>query len=267
MNALVSHMESSEPDIPYEIVWVDNGSPPDALAAARRRLPPVEKLAALGANNGIAFGLNTAFFRLCSASYIVSLEEDWLFAPPLPAPLATPARQRIIEHSIAVIDADSGIAGVILRNETYDQFTSPLAWTRLGDVEYRKYCAAIASGVVYGAYTNGASIYSRERLMSLGNGIYGEPGNAVNFPPTYSEANYATRVALKYPCSAMIRTRTDCELISCMGVFEHIGDGQSIMSAQTKNDLQRGGHNYSWVLYDTPLFARYQELLLGLTRA
>jgi hypothetical protein len=98
---------------------------------------------------------------------------------------------------------------------------------------------------VYGAYTNGASIYSRERLMSLGNGHL-RRARAMRSASRrrYSEANYATRVALKYPCSAMIRTRTDCELISCMGVFEHIGDGQSIMSAQTKNDLQRGGQNY-----------------------
>jgi hypothetical protein len=265
INAVVTHMETSEPDLPYEIVWVDNGSPPHELAAARRRLPPIEKLAALGANNGIAFGLNTAFFRLCSAPYIVSLEEDWAFAALAP-PLATPARERILEHSIAIIDGDSGIAGVILRNETYDQFTAPRGWLRAAaadgvEVEYRHYCAPIAGGVVYGAYTNGASIYARERLMSIGSGIYGEPENAVGFPPSYSEANYATRVALKYPCSAMIRTRTDCEVISCMGVFEHIGEGQSIMSAQTNADLARG-QNISWVLYDTPLFGRLHEIQL-----
>jgi GT2 family glycosyltransferase len=119
--------------LPYEIVWVDNGSPPHALAAARRRLPPVEKLAALGANNGIAFGLNTAFFRLCSASYIVSLEEDWALCSAVArAARHAGATSAFIEHSIAVIDADSGIAGVILRNETYDQFRAArCAWTRL----------------------------------------------------------------------------------------------------------------------------------------
>lgn len=260
VNAVVAHLESSEPDLAYEIVWVDNGSPPDELAAARRRMPRIEKLAALGDNYNIAYGLNTAFFRLCAAPYIVTLEEDWQFVPLAP-PLATAARRQIFRNSIAVIEAESDIAGVILRNETFDQFAEPGVWQTLrgSDVSFRKYCAPVERGIVYGAYTNGASIYSRQRLMASGNAMFGEPNNAVGFPPSYSEANFALRIALQFPCSAMIRTRSDCERIVCNGVFEHIGEHQSIMNAQVNADLTRG-KNISWIFYDTPLLGYLRSL-------
>jgi hypothetical protein len=223
----------------------------------RARLPPIEKLAALGANYNIAYGLNTAFFRLCSAPYVLTLEEDWQFRALSP-PLATPARRAILRHAIQIIDAEPDIAGVILRNETFDQFATPSAWMSRGGVEFRKYCAPIQSGIVYGAYTNGASIYSRKRLMASGRAMFGEPENAVGFPAAYAEANFALRVALKYPCSAMVRTRTDCDIAACSGVFEHIGEHESVMNPQVQRAMERG-KNISWIFYDSPLFGRLRE--------
>lgn len=158
---------------------------------------------------------------------------------------------------MAVLRAEERIAGVILRNETYDQWLEPGAWRQasessVGSFDYRLYCAVPENGNVFGAYTNGASIYDRSRLLALGYGIHGEPGNAVGFPAVYSEANYALRVALRYPCSAVLRTRNDCELVACSGVFSHTGSGQSIMGGVSQRELRRG-RRVDWLVYDTPL--------------
>jgi GT2 family glycosyltransferase len=78
--AIVRHLESgAEQHLRYEIAWLDNGSA-DRHALQQlllRHAANVEKRVLLGANYGIAYGLNTLFYRACQAPYILTLEEDW----------------------------------------------------------------------------------------------------------------------------------------------------------------------------------------------
>ena len=62
--------------LPYELVWVDNGSNQDERHALHNEFT-FEKTLFLGTNYGMAYGFNTLFFRLCSAPYFLTLEEDW----------------------------------------------------------------------------------------------------------------------------------------------------------------------------------------------
>ena len=63
-----AHLTHVERDVPYELVWVDNGSD-DAERHAIHRSFTIEKSLLLGTNFGMAYGFNSLFFRLCSAPY------------------------------------------------------------------------------------------------------------------------------------------------------------------------------------------------------
>ena len=76
LRAITEHLEHVETGVSYEIVWVDNGSDADDRAALHKEFR-IEKALLLGTNYGMAFGFNSLFFRLCSAPYFLSLEEDW----------------------------------------------------------------------------------------------------------------------------------------------------------------------------------------------
>ena len=70
-------------------------------------------------------------------------------------------------------------------------------------VEYRRRCLNLQSGGIWGSYTNGASLYHRERLRGVGR-MFGEPGNKDGFPDPYSESNYALRVGLKVRTASVL---------------------------------------------------------------
>ena len=76
LRSIVAHLEEVETDVSYELVWVDNGSDQAQRQALQRELR-IEKALLLGTNYGMAYGFNTLFFRLCSAPFILTLEEDW----------------------------------------------------------------------------------------------------------------------------------------------------------------------------------------------
>ena len=76
LRSVVNHLEEHEPGLAYELVWVDNGSE-QAEAHAMRAEFTFEKALLLGTNYGMAYGFNSLFFRLCSAPYFLTLEEDW----------------------------------------------------------------------------------------------------------------------------------------------------------------------------------------------
>ena len=76
--SIVTHLETTETAVAYELVWVDNGSD-EAERQALAREFRFEKALMLGTNYGMAFGFNSLFFRLCTAPYFLSLEEDWEF--------------------------------------------------------------------------------------------------------------------------------------------------------------------------------------------
>lgn len=88
LEAAVRHMEEDEPDIAYEVAWVDNGSG-GATRLAERIAVLVEHVKLSPSNRGLAWGLNSLFFELCQAPFILVLEEDWLFLDKTVAPQVT----------------------------------------------------------------------------------------------------------------------------------------------------------------------------------
>ena len=130
LTAIVQHLEHVEAGLPYELVWVDNGSDEVERHALHRRFS-FEKVLFLGTNYGMAYGFNSLFFRLCSAPYFLTLEEDWEWLPSrglLPA--AAAVGQTALRDAIAVLRHDPGLSGVFLRPDTLDQFLSRGPWKR-----------------------------------------------------------------------------------------------------------------------------------------
>jgi hypothetical protein len=271
--AAIRHMEEDEPSfLKYEIAWVDNGSDKDKTSEIVDNYQ-IEHAQTLPQNMGLAYGMNLLIFNLCTAPYILLLEEDWLYLDELVAP-QTPERKRSIATSIALIEnmarhnmtAFDGrnVMGVFLRHESYETFLNfPHAdvWERreqvdiqkelpssksnpqqcdapdgeqrmestIADIDYRIFCAetGLQNQNIWGSYTNGAGLYKRADLMTIGR-MYGEPGDT--FHDRYTEGNYAYRAALRN-CHAALRLidDTNCKTIhhpNCAGAFHHIGGGR-----------------------------------------
>ena len=124
-------MEEDEPDwLRYEIAWVDNGSGPEHTDFILENYQ-IDHALTLPQNRGLAYGMNLLIFNLCQASYILLLEEDWLYLDEIVAK-QTPERKRVIASSVALLEAlgannvtsfdDRNIMGVFLRPESYDTF-------------------------------------------------------------------------------------------------------------------------------------------------
>ena len=72
-------MEDDEPNVSYEVAWVDNGSGPSAASLAAAWGTGLEHVKISNENHGLAWGLNQLFEGQCSAPHVLILEEDWLF--------------------------------------------------------------------------------------------------------------------------------------------------------------------------------------------
>lgn len=263
LRTMVEHLESVERGLAYELVWVDNGSDADERHALHREFR-FEKALMLGANYGMAYGFNTLFFRLCSAPYFLTLEEDWEW---LGEQHGIQLGHTALRDAISVLRHDTQLSGVFLRPDTLDQFLTRSAWKRASrssgssssstlaatvmargsstvsqqqqqqqtwrqddsdvGVEYATYCMDRAASYLWGAYSNGPGLYDRDRLMRLVGRQFGEPTD--NFPDPASESNYAYRVGAAGLCSAIMRVWDTCEGIAqCNSpLFRHIGDERS----------------------------------------
>ena len=128
-------MEQVERGLAYEIVWVDNGSNETERHALHREFA-IEKALFLGTNYGMAYGFNSLFFRLCSAPYFLTLEEDWEWLgdkqwfKPGQKQAQPPVGQRVLGDAISVLKHDKGLSGVFLRPDTLDQFLKRGEWQR-----------------------------------------------------------------------------------------------------------------------------------------
>mmetsp|Transcript_8986 Transcript_8986/g.19406 ORF Transcript_8986/g.19406 Transcript_8986/m.19406 type:complete len:537 (-) Transcript_8986:287-1897(-) len=146
----IRHMEEDEPSyLRYEIAWVDNGNSPEATNFIKDSYP-IEHALTLPKNMGLAYGMNLLVNNLCTAPYILLLEEDWLYLDKLVA-AQTDERKRAITTSIGLLEdlqknnvtAFDGrnIIGVFLRHETYDSIlTFPHAdvWEKRENVDLSK---------------------------------------------------------------------------------------------------------------------------------
>ena len=278
-SAVVEHLETSEPTLRYEIAWVDNGSDEGELEQLGSDIQ-VEHKVWNAENVGLGGALNTIYNDLCTAPYVLTLEEDWLYNPG-PLPLLT---SRPLAEAIALLreDADAmqegalpqhgqvyarlpkerPILGVVLRPETFDQFipTPVMMHEYIGGVDgtisrYRRYCMNTASGTVWGSYTNGAAVYDRARLLSLGR-MHGQPGDG--FLDQYSEANFAFRAGRAF-CTAVPILRKGChDATGCNAIFEHIGGGAKSTGHSHISKKDHANHA-KWIFYGTGLHSQADD--------
>ena len=133
IHGAIRHMEEDEPSfLRYEIAWVDNGSS-QHLTDEIKDSYEIEHVLTLRENQGLAYGMNLLIQNLCTAPYILLLEEDWLYLDDIVAK-QTPQRRRVVSTAIALIEnlrhnnitAFDGrnIMGVFLRHESYESFLS-----------------------------------------------------------------------------------------------------------------------------------------------
>ena len=99
----IRHMEQDEPDfLRYEIAWVDNGSGEVATSVISNSYQ-IENALVLPSNSGLAYGMNLLIRNLCSAPYVLLLEEDWLYLDEVVAK-QTEERKRSIATSISLVE-------------------------------------------------------------------------------------------------------------------------------------------------------------------
>ena len=269
LRSTIEHLEADEPLLRYELVWVDNGSDPAAVARFLPRFQ-IEKRLLLGVNYGVAYGFNSLFHDLCRAPYVLSLEEDWEWIDPVSAHLSARYAHRRLALTLAIEllrspAAEEGrIASVVLKDESFERYAADdtFGWrtTGAGGVRFRRFCMNISTGWVWGSYTNGAVLMDRQKLLEIGR-MYGEPSETSGFPHAYSEGNYAFRMGLRF-CSAMMELVAGCEQLACNAAWRHIStDARS--HGITREYEQPGQQEQHWLLYGTPHFDLNQQASAG----
>ena len=285
--AAIRHMEEDEPrNLRYEIAWVDNGSGAQSTQEILNSYQ-IDHALPMEQNLRLAFGMNMLIQNLCTAPYILLLEEDWLYLDDLVAE-QTDRRKAAIATAIAFLETNPTaydgrqVMGVFLRPETYASFlqfpyldiwqdvdvdlhqleattdgVDCAAESKTENIHYQIVCSdpSLNSKYIWGSYTNGAGLYKRSALMDVGR-LYGEPGDA--FHERYVEGNFAYRAGLKY-CHAAIQLG-DCKDFgnrTCTAAFYHIGGGRGtrpILPTNSKcaSDL--------WNFVGTPMFHRLRKL-------
>eukprot|EP00980_Cylindrotheca_fusiformis_P001504 scaffold346_cov116-Cylindrotheca_fusiformis.AAC.18 len=292
----IRHMEEDEPSfLRYEIAWVDNGSGETATSQILDSYE-IEHAMVFPKNLGLAYGMNMLINNLCTAPYILLLEEDWLYLDEVVAP-QTEERKRAIASSVALLEninkhnvtAFDGrtVMGVFLRHETYDSFLQwPHAdlWERreavdiqaelqlsedgtsqcadgqlVVDIDYRIFCSdpSLQKSHIWGSYTNGAGLYRRSELSQVGR-MYGEPGDP--FHDRYTEGNFAYRAGLQH-CHAALRLTKDTSCISiddvdCTGAFHHIGGGRGTRPMNAKGTACE---DFAWNFFGTPMYDKFHK--------
>lgn len=153
----IRHMEEDEPSyLRYELAWVDNGNSQSSTDYIKDSYP-IEHALTLSKNMGLAYGMNLLINNLCTAPYILFLEEDWLYLDELVAN-QTEERKRAVATSVALLEniyenevtAFDGrkVIGTFLRHESYESFlTFPHAgiWERREDVDLRQSLMSLTS--------------------------------------------------------------------------------------------------------------------------
>ena len=209
--ALRTHLTSGHARVTAEVVWVDNGSEPERRAAlAQYYAGLLTRVEFLDENCGLAEALNVLYASLCSAPYVLVLEEDWRLRTVLAADTAP------LRRAVDVLAADAAVGTVYLRGEA-DLLHDVGTWrtTPRSGVEYRHHCARPKDE--WGAYTNGASLMRRATLARLGPMLEGQADKYA------AEREYSTRHRLAGLCAAELRLVPGCAHSGCNAAFDHTG--------------------------------------------
>ncbi|CAB9522715.1 expressed unknown protein [Seminavis robusta] len=281
MQAVIHHMEHDEPEVlkrRYEIAWLDNGSPHEKQEHISSTFQ-VDHALPMPRNMGLAWGMNALMFDMCTAPYILLLEEDWLYMDGAVADHNI-RRKHAIANALALLESKPvdpetkrPIKGVFLRTESNIVKTGrgvvPHATLGSDDnsddeytvdnLEYRISCMKFPdNGHIFGAFTNGAGLYERDALIHQVGRMYGEPGDV--FSDLAVEGNYCFRVGLQF-CASRINmdpTIPECDFDNnphvpptCAAVFAHIGGGRGTRPARR---IHMKCPDDAWNFYGTPWF-------------
>jgi len=222
--SVVDHMEQYEPGLAYEVALVDNCNQ-DAGSEFVERISQrfqIERISILRTNYGIAAGLNTLYFGLCRAPYILSGEDDWVWRPD------RSGDKSIMTAAVEALDSDPVLIGVILREARSEVNTS---WTKLkSGAEYRYLQNPSNEAIVI--FVNGGIVLSKKNLETVGKM---EPESRLD--RDVSEENYKMRTLANGFKSGIIKLieQDECdrwpqEMYStdCHSVMRHIGGGRRI---------------------------------------
>jgi hypothetical protein len=160
--------------------------------------------------------MNLLFRHLCTAPYVLPLEEDWFIRENAPLD--------VFSRAIHVLETDSAVATVQLRplNESAigrgEQVQSAQDGGAL--VEYRRICPATGALVSSSLqYSNSACLLRRAALLQAG-----PAGEALL--ASELESDFARRVgALEPPsyCAAALGLHRGCNSTFCNAAFDHGG--------------------------------------------
>ncbi|KAH3761565.1 hypothetical protein Pelo_6568 [Pelomyxa schiedti] len=109
---IVRHMEVHE-SLPYELVWVDQATNSQVIDKLAHQYE-FDARAVAPKPMGFSWPFNLAFFGMCTAPYLASMEEDWEIIPGIEE---TIQQSKFIEEAIAILHTDSNLTGVLLRGE------------------------------------------------------------------------------------------------------------------------------------------------------
>lgn len=254
VRSFISYMTAVEPDIPWTLQILDNGSGPGPLANITSELAPLRflghiRLVHLEQGVGLSRGFNLLFFDMCAvtgAPYVLSLEDDWQARSsswPAAVPIMRAAMQLLQreERLLEVWLRDTHIGFRMHLNASWQQQQFQLA----GDPDPRSSSSSTAAGRrsgpleqqqqqqqevtlqtllatcdpasnPWGGYTNGASLKAFDRLQQLG-----------RMPHVDGEADWSAKACADgWHVAYICRDPSSCyepEKQWYTGLFEHIG--------------------------------------------
>ena len=216
LESVFRHLNDEEPGIRTQVVWVDNGSDPADTAGILSRYEHLLSAADLHATNcGLSHAVNTLYFSLCTAPYVLILEEDWLFQHGSQT-------RHVFQRAMDVLSfAPADVSSVYLRPEN-DAVHTLSEWRKTPALtEFRLRCASDAGGG-WGAYTNGPSLMRRTTLLSVGRMARDDPANR-----WAAENDYSARMFARGMCGAELRLNASCDSSACNAAFVHMGERSS----------------------------------------
>ncbi|KAF6254364.1 hypothetical protein COO60DRAFT_1541386 [Scenedesmus sp. NREL 46B-D3] len=200
VRAFVAYMTAVEPDIPWMLQILDNGSGPEVLDTITTELAPLRhldriRLVHLEQGVGLSRGFNLLFFDMCGstgAPYILSLEDDWQARSNWSATVPVMrASMQLLQHNERLLEVwlrDSFLSFRMHLNATWheEQFTlagspdprissstsrhqSPQNSAQQQQVTLHTLVMTCdPASHPWGGYTNGASLKAFDRLVKLG---------------------------------------------------------------------------------------------------
>ena len=153
VESVYTHMALFEPNLPFESVWIDQSVSMDSRRISSQFAFSVHVVASRA--KGRAWPYNAAF-SLCTAPYIRNIEPSLI-------------RRDFIQQAIEVIESNVKVSGVLLRSHwPLDLDNSLYEVHKTTAHTGADWCLMKTRTTACSSYTNGATIYSLERLRSVG---------------------------------------------------------------------------------------------------